>query len=454
MLKPTIFREYDIRGVADQELTDDGIELLGRAIGTYIGRLRQRRRVNVGRDCRLSSERLRDAIVAGLVATGCEVTDLGMVPTPLLYYSAFHLDCDGGVMITGSHNPAEYNGFKIMCGLSTLHGEEIQKLRALIEASDFDAAESGSVKDYDIIAPYVAEISEQFKLRNWVRVVIDCGNGVAGPTLHRLLDHVRCDKVELFFTPDGRFPNHHPDPTVPKNLESLITWVKDSRASLGIALDGDGDRIGAVDEKGNVVFGDQLLAVYAREILGRKPGATFISEVKASQVMYDYITKLGGRAIMWKTGHSLIKAKMQEEKAELAGEMSGHMFFGDRYYGYDDALYAALRLIELLDKADAPLSKLLADLPLAFSTPEIRVDCPDEEKFHLVERVQEAFRQTHQIIDVDGVRVLFPEGWGLMRASNTQPVIVMRFEAARPELLDDYRRQVEAVIAQASQARA
>ncbi len=454
MLKPTIFREYDIRGVADQELTDDGIELLGRAIGTYIGRLRQRRRVNVGRDCRLSSERLRDAIVAGLVATGCEVTDLGMVPTPLLYYSAFHLDCDGGVMITGSHNPAEYNGFKIMCGLSTLHGEEIQKLRALIEASDFDAAESGSVKDYDIIAPYVAEISEQFKLRNWVRVVIDCGNGVAGPTLHRLLDHVRCDKVELFFTPDGRFPNHHPDPTVPKNLESLITWVKDSRASLGIALDGDGDRIGAVDEKGNVVFGDQLLAVYAREILGRKPGATFISEVKASQVMYDYITKLGGRAIMWKTGHSLIKAKMQEEKAELAGEMSGHMFFGDRYYGYDDALYAALRLIELLDKADAPLSKLLADLPLAFSTPEIRVDCPDEEKFHLVERVKEAFRQTHQIIDVDGVRVLFPEGWGLMRASNTQPVIVMRFEAARPELLDDYRRQVEAVIAQASQARA
>jgi phosphomannomutase/phosphoglucomutase len=454
VLKPTIFREYDIRGVADQELTDDGIELLGRAIGTYIGRLRQRRRVNVGRDCRLSSERLRDAIVAGLVATGCEVTDLGMVPTPLLYYSAFHLDCDGGVMITGSHNPAEYNGFKIMCGLSTLHGEEIQKLRALIEASDFDAAESGSVKDYDIIAPYVAEISEQFKLRNWVRVVIDCGNGVAGPTLHRLLDHVRCDKVELFFTPDGRFPNHHPDPTVPKNLESLITWVKDSRASLGIALDGDGDRIGAVDEKGNVVFGDQLLAVYAREILGRKPGATFISEVKASQVMYDYITKLGGRAIMWKTGHSLIKAKMQEEKAELAGEMSGHMFFGDRYYGYDDALYAALRLIELLDKADAPLSKLLADLPLAFSTPEIRVDCPDEEKFHLVERVQEAFRQTHQIIDVDGVRVLFPEGWGLVRASNTQPVIVMRFEAARPELLDDYRRQVEAVIAQASQARA
>ena len=454
MLKRTIFREYDIRGVADQELTDDGIELLGRAIGTYIGRLRHRRRINVGRDCRLSSRRLRDALVAGLIAAGCEVTDLGMVPTPLLYYSAFHLDCDGGVMITGSHNPAEYNGFKIMCGLGTLHGEEIQKLRAMIETADFDAAEGGAVKDYDIITPYVAEISEQFKLRNWVRVVIDCGNGVAGPTLHRLLEHIRCDKVELFFTPDGRFPNHHPDPTVLKNLESLITWVKDSRASLGIALDGDGDRIGAVDEQGNVVFGDQLLALYAREILSRKPGATFISEVKASQVMYDYITKLGGRAIMWKTGHSLIKAKMQEEKAELAGEMSGHMFFGDRFYGFDDALYAALRLIELLDKADAPLSKLLADLPKAFSTPEIRVDCPDEEKFHLVKRVQEAFRRTHQIIDVDGVRVLFPEGWGLVRASNTQPVIVMRFEAARPELLDDYRRQVEAVIAQASQARA
>jgi phosphomannomutase/phosphoglucomutase len=454
VLKPTIFREYDIRGLADQELTDEGIELLGRAIGTYVGRARGRRRMNVARDCRLSSERLRNAIVTGLVAAGCEVTDLGMAPTPLLYYSAFHRDSDGGVMITGSHNPPEYNGFKVMCGLSTLHGEEIQKLRGMIEARDFDAPEGGGVENYDIATPYVLELTDQFNLKNWVRVVVDCGNGAAGPAMHRLLEHVRCDKVELFFTPDGRFPNHHPDPTVPANLKSLISWVRESRAHLGIALDGDGDRIGAVDENGNIVWGDQLLAIFAREILTRKPGATFISEVKASQVMFDYVTKLGGRAIMWKTGHSLIKAKMQEEKAELAGEMSGHMFFADRYYGYDDALYAALRLIELVDKANAPLSKLLAELPQAFSTPEIRVDCPDEEKFHVVERVKEIFRQTHPIIDVDGVRVLFPDGWGLVRASNTQPVIVMRFEAARPELLDEYRKHVEGAIAQAFQAAA
>ncbi|SRR5579884_148290 len=447
MLKPTIFREYDIRGIADQELDSEGVEQLGRAIGTYIRRERGNR-LNVARDCRLSSPRLHEAIVAGLVSSGCDVTDLGMVPTPLLYYASFKLEADGGVMITGSHNPPEYNGFKVMCGKSTLYGEEIQKLRQIIASGQFETG-AGSVQQEDIVAPYVQEVTDQFYLKNWVRFVIDCGNGTAGPVMHQLLEHLRCDKLELFFTPDGRFPYHHPDPTVPKNLESLIDWVKEREAFLGIALDGDGDRIGAVDEKGNIVWGDQLLAIFAREILSRKPGATFISEVKASQVLYDYIGKLGGRAIMWKTGHSLIKAKMQEEKAELAGEMSGHMFFADRYYGFDDALYAALRLLELVDRANAPLSTLLADLPPTVSTPEIRVDCPDEEKFQVVERVKEELRKNHEIIDVDGVRVLFPDGWGLVRASNTQPVLVLRFEASHPELLQQYRRQVEDVIAQA-----
>ncbi len=449
MLKPTIFREYDIRGIADQELTSEGIEGLGRAIGTLIAR-EKGRRVNLARDCRLSSERLRNAIAAGLVTAGCEVTDLGVVPTPLLYYASFHLQSDGGVMITGSHNPPEYNGFKVMCGTSTIHGEEIQHLRAMLEAGDL-ASGSGSVKTYDITTPYVDEITRQFDLKRRVKVVVDTGNGTAGPALHRLLGRVNCEAIELFFEMDGRFPNHHPDPTVPKNLEALVRTVAASGAELGIAIDGDGDRIGAVDEKGNVVWGDQLLAIYGREILTRKPGATFISEVKASQVMYDYLNARGGRAIMWKTGHSLIKAKMQEEKAELGGEMSGHMFFADRYYGFDDALYAALRLIELVDRAGGPLSTLLADLPRTVSTPEIRVDCPDEAKFALVERVKEAFRKTHRIIDVDGVRVLFDQGWGLVRASNTQPVIVLRFEAKNQELLDQYRREVEGVIAAARQ---
>ncbi|HYM13216.1 MAG TPA: phosphomannomutase/phosphoglucomutase [Bryobacterales bacterium] len=445
MLKPTIFREYDIRGVAEQELLSGGIEQLGRAIGAFILRSGGPR-VNVARDCRLSSPRLRDAIVAGLVASGCQVTDLGVVPTPLLYYASFHLKADGGVMITGSHNPPDYNGFKVMSGTSTIHGEGIQHLRKMIEAGDFVSG-AGSLREYDIATPYVNEISGQFSLRRSVKVVCDTGNGTAGPVFHRLLERLHCEPIELFFEMDGHFPHHHPDPTVPQNLEALIAKVHESASELGIAIDGDGDRIGAVDEQGNIIWGDQLLAIYAREILTRKPGATFISEVKASQVMYDYIRRHGGRAVMWKTGHSLIKAKMHEEKAELAGEMSGHMFFADRYYGYDDALYSALRLIELVDRAGGPLSKLLADLPRTVTTPEIRVDCPDEEKFALVERVKEAFRKTHQIIDVDGVRVLFPEGWGLVRASNTQPVIVLRFEASKPELLNEYRREVEDVIA-------
>jgi phosphomannomutase/phosphoglucomutase len=450
VLKATIFREYDIRGIADQELLSPGIEKLGQAIGTLIAR-EKGRRVNVARDCRLSSRRLRDAIVKGLLAAGNDVTDLGVVPTPLLYYASFHLGADGGVMITGSHNPPEYNGFKTMCGNSTIHGEEIQRLRRMLEQGDL-ATGSGALQTYDIVTPYVEEVTRQFDLKRRVRVVLDTGNGTAGPTLHRLLERVNCEPIELFFDMDGNFPNHHPDPTVPKNLQALIAQVRETGAELGIAIDGDGDRIGAVDELGNVVWGDQLLAVYGREILTRKPGATFISEVKASQVLYDYLNARGGRALMWKTGHSLIKAKMQEEKAELAGEMSGHMFFADRYYGFDDALYSALRLIELVDRAGAPLSSLLADLPRTVTTPEIRVDCPDEEKFQLVERVKETFRQTHRVIDVDGVRVLFDGGWGLVRASNTQPVIVLRFEAQSPEQLQQYQSEVEAVITRARHA--
>lgn len=447
MLKQTIFREYDIRGIADEELLSPDVEQLGRAIGSNL--LRQGgTRLNVGRDVRLSSDRLSEALVKGILATGCEVVDVGVVPTPLLYYSVQHLKADGGVMITGSHNPAEYNGFKVVVGASTIHGDAIQQLFRIIDKGEF-ASGAGKYSKFDIESPYVNEIASQFQWDRRLRVVIDAGNGTAGPAMHRLLEKLNVEVRELYFEMDGRFPNHHPDPTVVKNLADLVAGVRDFKADLGIAFDGDADRIGAVDEQGNVVWGDYLLLIYAREILSRKPGATFIGEVKCSQVMYDELEKLGGRPIMYKTGHSLIKAKMKEEKAELAGEMSGHMFFKDRYFGFDDALYAACRLMEIVANSGQPLSAQTAGLPMMVSTPELRVDTTDEAKFAVVARVLDHYRKTHRVVEVDGARVIFPEGWGLVRASNTQPVLVMRFEASSVEKRDEYRREVEQVVAAA-----
>jgi phosphomannomutase/phosphoglucomutase len=351
-------------------------------------------------------------------------------------------------MITGSHNPPEYNGFKTVCGPDTLHGEAIQEVLDLIQKQDFERG-SGKVTVMDSATPYVDEIASQFHFDRRIKVVADAGNGTAGPVIHRIFEKLNVDVTELFFEMDGKFPNHHPDPTVPANLRSLIEKVRETGAELGIAFDGDSDRIGAVDEKGNVIYGDFLLLIYAREVLSRKPGATFIGEVKCSQVMYDHINKLGGNAIMYKTGHSLIKAKMKEEHAELAGEMSGHMFFADRYYGYDDALYAACRLIEIVAKSGRPLSAQLDGLPHMVSTPEIRVDCPDDIKFGVVERVAAHFKKIRKTVDTDGVRVIFPEGWGLLRASNTQPVLVMRFEAASEKLLKEYQTEVEQALEEA-----
>jgi phosphomannomutase / phosphoglucomutase len=452
MLKPTIFREYDIRGIAETELASADVADLGRALGTYM--LRQAgARINLGRDCRLSSPRLHSALLEGLLSTGCEVTDIGVVPTPLLYFSAVHLEADGAIMITGSHNPSEFNGFKSVCGAGSLHGETIQNIRRLIEARDF-ATGHGTRHSMDVIPAYLDELSPQFDFARRVKVVLDAGNGTAGPVIHQLLKRLNVEVTELFYEMDGRFPNHHPDPTVPANLKDLRAAVLAQKAEMGIAFDGDSDRIGAVDENGEVIYGDLLLLIYAREILTRKPGATFIGEVKCSQLLYDELKRLGGNPIMYKTGHSLIKAKMKEEHAELAGEMSGHMFFADRYFGYDDALYAACRLIEIVAKSGKPLSAQLEGLPKLISTPEIRVDCPDETKFAVVARVAEQFRKTHEVIDVDGVRVLFDQGWGLLRASNTQPVLVMRFEAASQELLARYQAEVEAALAQAKQAAA
>ncbi|MFN8686948.1 MAG: phosphomannomutase/phosphoglucomutase [Acidobacteriota bacterium] len=444
MLKNTIFREYDIRGIADRDLLSEDIEQLGRAVGTYLRR-RCGRRINLGRDCRLSGQRLHDALLAGLMEAGCEVTDIGVVPTPLLYYSVYKFGVDGGIMITGSHNPSDYNGFKMMAGKAAVYGQDIQDIQALTQSGDFTGGE-GSVVERDVITPYVEEIAGMFAFSRRVKVVFDAGNGTAGPTLKRLLERLNVEAVEMFFEMDGRFPNHHPDPTVEENLEMLKRAVAAEGAEMGIAFDGDSDRIGAIDEKGEVVWGDQLMLIYAREILKRKPGSTFIGEVKCSRLMYEEIEKLGGKAIMYKTGHSLIKTKMKQEHAELAGEMSGHIFFADRYYGYDDALYAACRLIEIVADSGEALSRQLAGMPKLVNTPEIRVDWPDETKFAVVERVKEHFRATHGVNDVDGVRVSFEKGWGLMRASNTQPVLVMRFEAETPEQLAEYRAAMEAAL--------
>ncbi len=444
MLKSTIFREYDIRGAADAELLSEDVEQLGRALGTFLQR-RAGRKVNVGRDTRLSSPRLRDALMRGLVAAGCDVTDIGVVPTPVLYYSVFHLKSDGAVMITGSHNPSEYNGFKTVCGNSTIFGEQIQEVLHILRTGDFVSG-AGSERTADVVTPYLEEVSSQFHWERRIRVVMDAGNGVAGPVMERLAERLNCDVVKLYFDMDGNFPNHHPDPTVEENLMALKQAVKDHKADLGIAFDGDSDRIGAIDENGIVIWGDMLMLIFGREILSRKPGATFIGEVKCSQVMYDELKRLGGNPIMYKTGHSLIKAKMKQEHAELAGEMSGHMFFADRYYGFDDAIYAACRLMEIVANSGQPLSAQLKGLPEMVVTPEIRVDCPDEVKFDVVSRVLEHFRKTRDVVDVDGVRVLFPEGWGLVRASNTQPILVLRFEASNQRLLSEYRAEVEAVL--------
>jgi phosphomannomutase/phosphoglucomutase len=449
-MKSTIFREYDIRGVADTELGSSDVTSLGRALGTLLQR-RSGPRVNLGRDCRLSSPRLHDALLEGFLAAGCEVTDIGVVPTPLLYYSAVHLKADGAVMITGSHNPSEFNGFKTVCGAGTIHGDDIQEVRRIIETGAF-ANGKGSHTTVDLSSSYVDEVAKQFDFKRRIRVVADAGNGTAGPVMHRIFERLNCDVTELFFEMDGRFPNHHPDPTVPDNLKHLRDAVKANRADLGIAFDGDSDRIGAVDENGEVIYGDMLLLIFGREILSRKPGATFVGEVKCSQVLYDELARLGGRPIMYRTGHSLIKAKMKEEHAELAGEMSGHMFFADRYFGFDDALYSACRLMEIVAASGKPLSAQLDGLPRMVSTPEIRIDCPDETKFQVVERVAEHFRATRRVSEVDGVRVLFDQGWGLLRASNTQPVLVMRFEAPTEELLNEYRSEVESALDQAKAA--
>jgi len=438
-VKPHIFREYDIRGVVPEELNREMAHELGLAMGTYYHD-RGARRISVGYDCRLSSPDLSQGLIEGLMECGVQVVDLGMVPTPLLYFSLHHLETDGGVQITGSHNPPEFNGFKICLGKATIHGEEIQEIRKISESGKFISGK-GTLDKADMNDPYLRYLEGNIEPGPFKRrVVVDAGNGAGGPVAEEIYKRLGFEVVPLFCEPDGRFPNHHPDPTIPENLEAMISKVRDVSADLGIAFDGDADRIGVVDSEGNIIWGDQLMIIFSRDMLSRHAGAKIIGEVKCSKVLYDDIEKHGGRGIMWKAGHSLIKSKMKEEGALLGGEMSGHIFFSERYLGFDDAIYAGARLLEILSRNEKTLKELLADVPKMANTPEIRIDCPDDRKFDIVAELAEEFKKDYEVIDVDGARVLFDGGWGLIRSSNTQPVLVLRFEATDEKRLEEIRQ--------------
>ncbi len=439
----TIFREYDVRGVIDRELTAELAEHLGRAFATIAWERHGRQPVlALGQDNRPSSAGFAAALARGMAASGAHVIDVGTVPTPTLYFAVHALGTDGGVQVTGSHNPPEFNGFKFVLAGESLHGAGIMALWERINAESYHDAPGQIATDFSLLAQYRVAIVERHHLARPVKVVVDCGNGVTALVAVATLQALGADVVSLFAESDGTFPNHHPDPTIPANLVDLQEAVRSRQAELGIAFDGDGDRIGAVDETTRPIWGDQLLVVFGRDAVRRfGKGVAVIFDVKCSEVLPQALTAAGARPVMWKTGHSLIEAKMKEEHAPLAGEMSGHMFFGGDWFGFDDALFAAARLLEIVAAGPAGLGRLLADLPTTFATPELRVTCDDAVKFAIVEAAARDFGARYPVVTIDGVRITFPDGWGLLRASNTQPVLVLRFEATTPEARD--RNQAE-----------
>jgi phosphomannomutase/phosphoglucomutase len=441
-LRQEIFREYDIRGIVGEDLTPETVEQLGKGIGTYFRR-KGKKDVALGGDCRLSTPEFAEILAKGLLSTGCSVTHLGTIPTPLLYFTMYTKPNDAGVMITGSHNPPEFNGFKMMVGKETLFGETIQEIFALIKNRDFIQEPPGETTRINIGPEYHNWVVDNISLSRKLKVVVDAGNGTGGEVAVPIFRDLGCEVFPLYCEMDGNFPNHHPDPTLPEALEDLIKKVAELEADLGIAYDGDSDRIGVIDDKGKIIWGDMLMVLLARDILPKNPGAAVISEVKASKLLYEEIEKLGGRPIMWKTGHSLMKKKIKEEKALLAGEMSGHIFFADRFFGFDDAIYSSARVLEILSRTEKKLSELLGDLPKTFVTPEIRVYASDEVKFKIVDRVKNVLSAKHPVIDIDGVRAIYPTGWALVRASNTQGALVLRFEADSEDDLAAIREEVE-----------
>jgi len=448
---PLIFREYDIRGVVERDFRKETVVALGRGIGTLMKR-QGAREITIGRDGRLSSERIAQELAEGLSSCGLRITDTGLCPTPVHYFSIAHLKKDGGVMVTGSHNPPEFNGIKLTLGKESIFGRDIQKIRRLIEDEDFEKGPAPAIGYYEILDPYIEYVVKNLSLPRGVRVGMDSGNGTAGLVAPTIFRELGCEVYDLYSEVDGRFPNHHPDPTVEANLTDLKKLVAEKKLEVGVGYDGDGDRLGAIDGKGRVLWGDQLMILFSRSILKRNPGAAIIADVKSSDNLFADVKAHGGRPIMWKTGHALIKRKLWEEKALFAGEMSGHLFFADRYFGYDDGIYASGRLIELVAELDHSIEEELADVPPTSATPEIRVDCPDERKFEVVQKTLDALRRKGlPIFDLDGVRVTYPGGWGLVRASNTQPVLVLRFEADSPERLAQIRKEVENTLAEAGE---
>ena len=441
-MNQNIFREYDIRGIVDVDLTEDSVSRLALAIGSFFVS-NGAKRIAIGYDARASSPRFAELLTVGLTASGCDIVQIGMVTTPVLYHTVFTKPVDGGVMITGSHNPPDHNGFKICLGRSALFGEEIQEIRKIAESGDFVTG-NGNVTEVSVIPGYCSDLVNRLKMGpRRLKVVVDAGNGMGGVTAVPIFRELGVELVELYTDPDPTFPNHHADPTVAENLNDLIAAVHDSAADVGIAFDGDGDRIGVVDNTGKIIWGDELMVLFARSVLSENPGSVVIAEVKCSQTLFDEIERAGGVPIMWKAGHSIIKAKMKETGAVLAGEMSGHIFFADRFYGFDDAAYAGARLLEILSNTAQALSALFDDLPKTFSTPELRIPCPDEAKFAVVKQIADHFAHYHGVNTIDGARIDFPDGWGLVRPSNTQAILVLRFEAASADSLAEIRSIVE-----------
>lgn len=450
-MNSVIFREYDIRGVYNGDFDPEFAFHLGRAFVTFV---RQRNgqknpRLTLGHDARLSSPEITKRLADGFKASGAHVIHLGMITSPISYFSTFTLEgVAGGIMVTGSHNPPEYNGFKISYDRTTIHGADIKELETIIRSGKY-AEGSGSEETYDILTPYVARYREEFRDLATVPVVVDCGNGAAGTIVRRLYEAVGLKPTFLFEQPDGTFPNHHPDPTVEKNLTALKAEIIKTKARVGIGFDGDADRIGLIDHDGRFILGDEMMALIAHDILKTNPGAKIVGDVKCSDRMYDFVKKHGGVPIMWKTGHSLVKDKIKSEKAPFGGELSGHIFFADRNYGYDDALYAGLRVIEILGRTGKTVGQLLAELPPSFCTPEIRIDTTEEKKHSIVSKLKDKFSKPSAEYTcnlIDGIRVSFQDGWGLARASNTQPVLVLRFESTSQAGLDRIRETFESVV--------
>lgn len=450
MANPHIFRQYDIRGVVGPDVTVEVAEQIGRAFATLavrrLGKVRPR--LALGRDNRLTSPDLAAGVRRGMVAAGAHVVDVGLVPTPVHSFAVYHGELDGGLQVTGSHNPPQYNGFKMTLG-GSIYGDSIQEVRRMIEESDYESGE-GSVEERDVTDDYVRYIAERFTIGRKLKVVVDCGNGTGSIVAERLLTALgdNVEVIPIFCESDGTFPNHHPDPVVDKNLVDIIARVKSEGADLGVAFDGDADRIGAIDDRGEIVRGDTLLLLYGLDLIERRgPGQKVVFDVKCSQLLPEMLEKAGGVPVMNATGHSLIKKRMKEEGSLLSGELSGHIMFGDNYFGYDDALYGAVLLIDIVARHGRPLSEWIAEFPVFVSTAELRYPATEETKFAIVERATAHFRASHEVIDVDGARVLFGDGWGLIRASNTEPVLVARYEAKTPGRLQEIRSEMESWLA-------